>query len=546
MATERTDQTPNNHAANLLRQLDRYKCMEKLLTRVAIRLAISARGFNPKLDPLLADVLGLLRKVDSSTIQSDLERASDALFRTAMAELEKRKEEPETPQVQENIEPVRTEPPIDRYGLLFSFLKAHLGTSQEITTLNLLEKRAREGRYSSEPALFADLESTMEDILGSRTTAVETRPPEKMGILKRLLMKGGSTHDITVELVGLQKNLLALVEAVDVPVGLQAKANRLIERLKTQLDGDSLLDLLEQTVEFLASVKISAQQEQKFLEDFLSELTGKLVALEQQTFKVQDLHKATEADAEELHATFADHMDSLRSSARDATDLSALKSLLSQKLDHVTRFLNTEREQHLKHLREADEQMSHLTRRLKALEEETDELRSKLRVQHSLAMRDALTGLPNRMAYDERFHQEAVRCKRFGTPFCLLVWDVDHFKSINDRFGHKSGDKALMIIAEILANSIRETDFVGRFGGEEFVMLLAGARRADAARVAEEIRRKVEHSGFHSHSNPVALTISCGIAEFLVDETPDQTFERADEALYRAKREGRNRCVIAE
>jgi diguanylate cyclase len=125
-----------------------------------------------------------------------------------------------------------------------------------------------------------------------------------------------------------------------------------------------------------------------------------------------------------------------------------------------------------------------------------------------------------------------------------MVWDIDFFKSINDRFGHKAGDKALVVIAETLQSSIRETDFVGRFGGEEFIMVLSGTDQEDGLKVADEIRGKVESCGFNSQGKPVNITISCGITQYLETDTLDEAFERADRALYQAKHDGRNRCVL--
>jgi len=543
---------PGNHLENryasLMQELERYKGTEKLLTRVLTRLTISASGLSTKLDPMLAELLGLLRQSQAMvTIQGDLEKVSEVLFRAAMDEIDQRKNQAaaRTP----DSKPVQAKPQKtaeDRFAPLFSFLKSRLESRDEVDLLDKLATRAKQGAYRDDSALFAELDRCLNDILTSRSADTVEDNTDKPGLLTRLFggtRRGGAEH---IDLGSLQKNLLALLDAVEVPITLQAKANRLNDRLRSHLDGDALLRVMQETVEFLANIKVSAQHEQKFIEEFLSELTGKLADLEQQTVKLQVLNKTSEEDAAELHATVSEHVENLRSSAIDATDLAALKSLLTQRLEVVSTYLTAEREEELQRLRATDQQMAYLTERLRDLEDETDQLRSKLRIEHSLAMRDPLTGLPNRLAYDERIHQEEMRFRRFGTPFCLLVWDVDHFKSINDRFGHKSGDKALMTIAEILSASIRETDFVGRFGGEEFVMILAGTRCDNAKNVADGIRAKVENCGFNSHGKPVEITISCGISQFLEHENHEHTFERADQALYRAKHEGRNRCLIAD
>ena len=132
-----------------------------------------------------------------------------------------------------------------------------------------------------------------------------------------------------------------------------------------------------------------------------------------------------------------------------------------------------------------------------------------------------------------------------GRPVTILAWDVDGFKSINDAYGHKAGDKVLRVIGQHLARHVRDTDFVGRYGGEEFVMLLVGTDTAEARTVAEKIRLEISQLGFHFHDRPVSITACCGITGFAGDDTPDAAFDRADKALYQAKDAGRNCCIIA-
>jgi diguanylate cyclase len=162
------------------------------------------------------------------------------------------------------------------------------------------------------------------------------------------------------------------------------------------------------------------------------------------------------------------------------------------------------------------------------------------------ANRDALTGLPNRRAYDERVAEEVARHKRFGAPLSLVVFDLDNFKRINDRFGHKAGDKALKVIAKLLGQRLRETDFLSRYGGEEFVLLLPGAGGGDALALADKMRAAVAEAGLHSKGKPVPLTLSGGVALLKPGELPDVAFDRADQAMYQAKREGKNRIVLAD
>jgi diguanylate cyclase (GGDEF)-like protein len=160
-----------------------------------------------------------------------------------------------------------------------------------------------------------------------------------------------------------------------------------------------------------------------------------------------------------------------------------------------------------------------------------------------LARHDALTGLQNRNSANERLRQEFLRMKRTGEVYAVLFADIDHFKEINDTYGHETGDQVLVTFAETLASSIRQSDFAARFGGEEFLVLLPESDRDGALVIAEKIRQSVAERDF-----PVIghLTVSIGVSLARAgDPSEDDAVRRADEALYQAKRAGRNR-VSAE
>lgn len=155
---------------------------------------------------------------------------------------------------------------------------------------------------------------------------------------------------------------------------------------------------------------------------------------------------------------------------------------------------------------------------------------------------DELTQLPRRRRVFELGRRILLRAERVGQPFSVLYIDADHFKSVNDRFGHDTGDRALQLIAQHIQDSMRPTDVAGRFGGEEFVVLLPGADQLDAARVAERLRKRIEEA----RQLEVTLTISVGVAQHARGEPIDRVIRRADAALLDAKGSGRNRVVIAE
>jgi len=166
--------------------------------------------------------------------------------------------------------------------------------------------------------------------------------------------------------------------------------------------------------------------------------------------------------------------------------------------------------------------------------------------QRGLSRRESLTGCFNRRAFYELFPRESERARRLGQGLSLVFLDIDHFKSINDRFGHEAGDRVLQQLAARLHGTIRETDLLFRWGGEEFVILLAHTRPSEAPALGDRIRAAVAERPFLRVDGPhgVALTVSVGVAgtsTWPVD--PDALVARADAACYRAKEGGRNRVV---
>lgn len=156
---------------------------------------------------------------------------------------------------------------------------------------------------------------------------------------------------------------------------------------------------------------------------------------------------------------------------------------------------------------------------------------------------DQLTGLVNRRFMDELLVNEIERCRRYRSPMTVLLLDIDHFKSINDTFGHDAGDRVLETVASRLRNTVRSVDSVARWGGEEFIVMLAETDLSSALVVGENIRKTVE-KGEYALNRPV--TVSIGVSEFKKDDTVDTLIKRADVALYDAKDKGRNQVVAGD
>ena len=163
----------------------------------------------------------------------------------------------------------------------------------------------------------------------------------------------------------------------------------------------------------------------------------------------------------------------------------------------------------------------------------------------TMATTDKLTGVANRQIFDFLFRQSKLSNRRRKTALSVILIDIDHFKQLNDTYGHLAGDQFLQRVATTLQETIRGDDLLFRWGGEEFLILLSDCNLGHAAQLAERIRQRVAEIALHRGEETLQATISLGTAELLANEDADHLIERADKALYRAKNNGRNRVEIS-
>ena len=161
------------------------------------------------------------------------------------------------------------------------------------------------------------------------------------------------------------------------------------------------------------------------------------------------------------------------------------------------------------------------------------------------ALRDPLTETGNRIAMEQALQREFELARRHGQPISVLMLDIDHFKQVNDNHGHCTGDKVLKIVAASIKDQLRNVDRVFRYGGEEFLILLSSTHREGAAIVGERLRHAVQAQDYSCVNPLINLTVSLGCATLLPGESTESLLRRADDALYVAKREGRNRLAMA-
>lgn len=163
---------------------------------------------------------------------------------------------------------------------------------------------------------------------------------------------------------------------------------------------------------------------------------------------------------------------------------------------------------------------------------------------YRLTITDGLTGIANRRAFEDTIQAEVRRALRYARPLSLVMFDLDHFKKVNDTYGHMAGDYVLKTVATVVRSRIRDDDAFARYGGEEFALLLPETPKATAAQLAETIRASVANTQFIFEDRVIPVTVSMGVADVVPElRTPHQLVKAADARLYEAKRGGRNRVV---
>ncbi|MCK9621749.1 MAG: diguanylate cyclase [Methylobacter sp.] len=481
-------------------------CKEKedLLCKTIIRLTIATTGLDPLLDPHLLSIRDQLKNgINSRALKDELDR-----FTLSVTQIK---------HIPAQNQSVEIEP-------LFDFLLQRYTTEKQQRILKLLKKKARTAKLETPNQLFIAILEAIEsdtDISAPKTISSQ----------------------IDIEIVSRQ--LLLFLEGIEIPSIFNQQAQTAKQLLatpnQTTLAFESILD---RSFKLLLKIKQHNQSEQQDIDKFLSHITEQLATLDASVMGASTAAIESAENRSRLDQSVSEQMKELQLSSTNATKLEPLKGIISSRLASIAKEIQEHTQKEAIQRQKTQQQLDGLIDKIKSMESESCDLKSKLKIANTQALRDTLTGLPNRNAYNERLETELARWKRYGTPLSLIIWDVDYFKTINDRYGHKAGDKVLLLIAKQLSDHSYTTDFISRFGGEEFTMLLPNTDSQSALERANQLRQVIEKTGFNASGTSVAITISCGITEFIPNDTDETAFERADQALYQAKQQGRNRCNV--
>ena len=502
---------PDKWKEKYLTLLDEQELLEKssqekeeLLSKTIVRLTIATIGLDPLLDPYLVGIRDQLKNgINSSSLKEELEK-----FTYSVAQL---KHNPP------KNRPLETE-------LLFNFLLRQYTSPKQQTALKQLQQNNESLKYESPNQLFVAIHEAIE------------------------LEENVSTADAfsnKIDISIISKQLLLLLEGIEIPSIFDQQAQVAKQLLSASNQTPTAFEsILDKSFKLLLKIKQHNQSEQQDIDKFLSHITEQLAALDESVMGASSAALKSAENRSKLDQSVSEQMHQLQISSTNATKLEPLKGIITSRLTNIAKEIQEHSQKEAIQRKKMQQQMDDLINKIKDMESESGDLKSKLKIANNQALRDTLTGLPNRNAYNEHIESELARWKRYHTPLSLIIWDIDYFKNINDSYGHKAGDKVLQLIAKQLTEHSRTTDFISRFGGEEFTMLLPNTDGKSALILANQLRQTIEKTGFNASGSSVAITISCGVTEFTPNDTEESAFERADQALYQAKEEGRNRCCL--
>ena len=334
-----------------------------------------------------------------------------------------------------------------------------------------------------------------------------------------------------------------MLAQVSLEPAAEARARSLQQSLLASNDWEELREGLNHVAELVIAAVTRSKRE---FEDFLKRLDERLELLREH-FSAQSSAQSGRLHAsEDLDREIREEIERVGQRLQESDNLQDLKQSVSRHLASIGQAVGRFRTQETERERVLSGQLEAMQEKVAAMEAHSEQMQEQVRKERLRAMTDLLTELPNREAWQERLSFEYNRWQRYSHPLTVGVLDIDLFKRINDCYGHKAGDRVLQLVAKEFRERLRTTDFVARFGGEEFVVLFPETEPADARSVVDKLREHVGKLPFHFRGEPVTVTFSAGLAGFVAGDTEESVFDRADRALYQAKDAGRDRVIISD
>ncbi len=359
--------------------------------------------------------------------------------------------------------------------------------------------------------------------------------------LSSVLTETAQNKDMTHITRAIKKIITRLLAQLILSDNAKPLAQALKLRLQQTVNWQDVPALLQDAAQLILQHITGTQKEVK---DYLEQLDERLAVLYQLLNSADDEHTQRRLGRDEFHHSMSSQVADIQTIVQGSGELGELSERIMTHLSLLTKTLEKFKQEEIQSEQNLKGQLNSLKNKVTEMEAEAAKVREQMVEHHHKATHDALTGMPNRQAYNERIEAEYQRYKRYQNPLSLIIADVDFFKKINDNYGHLAGDKMLQLIARMLQKNIRDVDFIARIGGEEFTILLPETDGEHALVLAEKIRQKVAQTPFHYKEQRIPVSMSFGVSSFNESDLIQEVFERADKALYSAKESGRNNCKL--
>lgn len=338
-----------------------------------------------------------------------------------------------------------------------------------------------------------------------------------------------------------------LLNVLDLDLGDDYRKNltKLRKMVIRSIDTEDLLKVRSDVEYLVMDYARQVYDERTKAEHFASEVAGYLSLLERFLLtSVKHLKRTQNAD-DEFSQKLENDLKQTVLSMKGVTEIDKLRETVLSKLKAVNSLVRNKRLQDVKRKKEANTELEGFNRQFGTIKEEVKRVHQENRLLLQKLQLDSLTGAYNRNYYETRLAEEFSRFQRYERIYSMLIIDLDHFKSINDDYGHVIGDSCLRELVRNIKLMLRENDAVIRYGGDEFVVLLPETPKVQAAIVAEKIRHAVESTDFTVRGNRIIVTVTVGATQVEPGDDDYKTvFSRADQALYKAKGEGRNKVAV--
>jgi len=375
-------------------------------------------------------------------------------------------------------------------------------------------------------------------------TCEEDKSPKK-GILRRLFGEG--RPDTAFLFQTLRESFQEIMDnlRLNLDAGSAKRIQKINESLREAGSLDDFLLIRRDIIDLLSDYVGTMQDEREAAAAVIREIAGRLAEMEKLVLSAFMEQMTADVESNKaFSASITQHIRDLDHRANFSQTLAELKEAVVSRLNTIQDVLARKHSEDEKRKEESEARYKTMQWGIFKMRDEILKANEKSRVLEEELLRDPLTGAYNRRAYDRHVAEEMDRFKRYGTIFSLLMFDVDHFKKVNDLYGHAVGDKCLKAIIAKVQPLLRGSDFLSRFGGEEFVVVLPQTDSAGALEAGEKIRLAVESIAFYHKEERVQITISVGTTTVRREDTSyDMVFARMDKALYDAKNSGRNRVV---